>query len=162
MPAGTIVQKTAETQCNCTSLRKASRRISQLYDNALLGSGLKTTQRAILAQISRSEPTSIGKLAEALVMDAGALTHTLKPLTRDGLVAIGIDPNDRRNRQITLTAAGRARLTTSDNAWEQAQHAFEKTLGKAEAKTLRDAMRLLFSEEFSASFERHMETGKIA
>ena len=43
--------------CNCTALRKASRRISQLYDTALAPSGLKTTQRAILAQIGRSEPT---------------------------------------------------------------------------------------------------------
>ncbi len=33
--------------CNCTALRKASRRISQLYDTALAPSGLKTTQRAI-------------------------------------------------------------------------------------------------------------------
>ena len=45
--------------CNCTALRKASRRISQLYDTALAPSGLKTTQRAILAQIGRSEPTTV-------------------------------------------------------------------------------------------------------
>ncbi len=63
-------------RCNCTTLRKASRRISQLYDMALAPSGLKTTQRAILAQISRSEPTMVGALAEALVMDSRrACTH---------------------------------------------------------------------------------------
>ena len=66
------------SRCNCTALRKASRRISQLYDMALAPGGLKTTQRAILAQIGRSEPTTIGKLAEALVMDSGALAHTLE------------------------------------------------------------------------------------
>jgi hypothetical protein len=44
------------SRCNCTALRKASRRISQLYDAVLAPSGLKTTQRAILAQIRRSEP----------------------------------------------------------------------------------------------------------
>src|ERR1700716_1246380 len=78
--------------CNCTALRKASRRISQLYDAALAPSGLKTTQRAILAQIRRSEATTVGNLAEALVMDAGALAHTLKPLERDGLISIGFCP----------------------------------------------------------------------
>jgi len=46
--------------------------ISQLYDAVLAPSGRKTTQRAILAQIQRSEPTTVGNLAEALVMDAGA------------------------------------------------------------------------------------------
>ena len=66
--------------CNCTALRKASRRISQLYDAALAPSGIKTTQRAILAQVGRSEPATVGELAEALVMDSGALAHTLKPL----------------------------------------------------------------------------------
>src|SRR5260221_3324998 len=90
------------SRCNCTALRKASRRISQLYDTALAPGGLKTTQRAILAQISRSEPTTVGALAEALVMDSGALAHTLKPLERDRLVAVEIDPDDRRNRLITL------------------------------------------------------------
>jgi hypothetical protein len=35
--------------CNCTALRKASRRISQLYEAALAPSGIKAMQRAILA-----------------------------------------------------------------------------------------------------------------
>src|SRR5215831_18259366 len=96
-----------ESRCHCTALRKASRRISQLYDVALAPSGLKTTQRAILAQIGRSQPTTVGALAEALVMDAGGLAHTLKPLIRDGLVATDVDPQDRRNRLIRLTGAGR-------------------------------------------------------
>src|SRR5271169_5725669 len=91
------------SRCNCTALRKATRRISQLYDTALAPSGLKTTQRAILAQIGRSEPTTVGQLADALVMDSGALAHTLKPLERDRLLAVSIDPDDRRNRLITLT-----------------------------------------------------------
>ena len=85
-------------RCHCTELRKASRRISQLYDTALAPSGLKTTQRAILAEIGRSEPTTVGSLADALVMDSGGLAHTLKPLTREKLVTIAVDPQDRRNR----------------------------------------------------------------
>src|SRR5215472_3395337 len=92
-----------ESRCHCTALRKASRRISQLYDVALAPSGLKTTQRAILAQIGRSQPTTVGALAEALVMDAGALAHTLKPLERDELVSIDVDREDRRNRVVSLT-----------------------------------------------------------
>jgi hypothetical protein len=72
-----------ESRCHCTVLRKASRRISQLYDAALAPSGLKITQRAILAQIGRSEPATVGALAEALVMDAGCLAHTLCPRRAD-------------------------------------------------------------------------------
>ena len=139
--------------CNCTALRKASRRISQLYDAALAPSGLKTTQRAILAQISRSEPTTVGALAEALVMDSGALAHTLKPLERDGFVDVTIDPADRRNRLISLTPTGRARLAETDALWAKAQRGFEVAFGRAESETLREALRFLVSDDFVTTFE---------
>jgi DNA-binding MarR family transcriptional regulator len=142
-----------ESRCHCTVLRKASRRISQLYDAALAPSGLKTTQRAILAQIARSEPTNVGVLADALVMDSGGLAHTLKPLIRDGLVAIGVDPQDRRNRLIRLTPTGKARLKQSDALWEAAQRSFEKGFGRAQSGALREAMELLISDRFTENFE---------
>lgn len=72
-------------------------------------------------------------LAEAPVMDSGALAHTLKPLERDRLVDVAIDPDDRRNRLITLTPKGRAKL--------------------AEIDALRKALRFLVSDNFVATFE---------
>ena len=148
--------KSEENLCNCTALRKASRRISQLYDSALSSSGLKTTQRSIMTQIRRSQPTTVGKLAAALVMDSGALAHTLKPLERDRLVAIKIDSEDRRNRLITLTPLGSTRLAASDAHWENAQRAFEQAFGGVKSDALRDAMRLLVSDDFAATFEKTM------
>src|ERR1700710_1855147 len=120
-------------RCDCTALRKASRRISQLYDAALAPSGLKTTQRAILAEIGRSEPTTVGALADALVMDPGGLAHPLKPLTREKLVTIAVDPQDRRNRLISLTRLGRSKLRGSDAMWEAAQRSFEAAFGATES-----------------------------
>lgn len=158
MEAKRIKAGSEGSRCNCTTLRKASRRISLLYDAALAPSGLKTTQRAILAQIGRSEPTTVGSLAEALVMDAGALTHTLKPLERDDLVAVGVDPEDRRNRLIALTPAGRTRLAQSDALWENAQRGFEAALGRAESEALRETLRFLVSGDFIAAFETGMST----
>ena len=142
----------AESRCHCTALRKASRRISQLYDSALAPSGLKTTQRAILAEIARSQPATMGVLAEALVMDAGGLAHTLKPLVRDGLVKLSVDPEDRRNRLIQVTSAGRSKLKATDALWETAQRNFEKGFGLAESRALREAMRLLTSDGFAENF----------
>jgi DNA-binding MarR family transcriptional regulator len=143
-----------ESRCNCTSLRKASRRISQLYDTVLAPSGLKTTQRAILAQIRRSEATTVGKLAEALVMDAGALAHTLKPLERDGLLAVAVDPEDRRNRLITLTRHGRTMLAETDTLWANAQRGFEAAFGATESDTLHEALHFLISDGFAIAFEK--------
>ncbi|HSZ97315.1 MAG TPA: MarR family transcriptional regulator [Bradyrhizobium sp.] len=140
------------SRCNCTALRKATRRISQLYDTALAPSGLKTTQRAILAQLGRSEPASVGQLAEALVMDAGALAHTLKPLERDRLIAVTVDPDDRRSRMITLTRQGRAKLAESDALWAKAQTGFEAAFGRVESEALRQALQLLVSDRFNSIF----------
>ena len=89
-------------------------------------------------------------------MDPGGLAHTLKPLVRDKFVAIEIDPSDRRNRLITLTPQGRRKLAASDALWEQAQVAFEQGFSKVKSESMRDALRLLISDDFAAIFERTM------
>jgi DNA-binding MarR family transcriptional regulator len=147
-----VSSRKQKTPCNCTALRKATRRVSQLYDSALEPCGLRTTQRAILSHIARTGTPPIGELAEALVMDRGALTHNLKPLERDGLVEIGIDPDDRRNRRVTLTAAGRTKLAESEPLWKRAQEGFEAAFGAAKSASLRKALEYVVSEDFVAAF----------
>jgi DNA-binding MarR family transcriptional regulator len=141
--------------CNCTALRKATRRVSQLYDSALEPCGLRTTQRAILNHIARTGTPPIGELADALVMDRGALTHNLKPLERDGLVKISVDPDDRRNRLIALTASGRAKLAESEALWARAQQGFEAAFGAAKSSSLRKALEYLVSDQFVNAFSNH-------
>ena len=151
-----------ESRCSCTALRKASRRISQLYDVALSPCGLTVNQRSVLAQISRSLPVTVGKLADALVMDPGALAHTLKPLERDGLVEVKIDPTDRRQRLIALTAAGEAKLTEAEVLWANAQRCFEAAFGKMESDALRSELSALVSNGFLEAFQSalHAEQGR--
>jgi DNA-binding MarR family transcriptional regulator len=86
-------------------------------------------------------------------MDAGGLAHTLKPLARDGLIVIDVDPQDRRNRLIRLTRSGEAKLKESDALWEAAQRSFEAGFGGAESDTLREVMRRLVSDDFTQAFE---------
>jgi DNA-binding MarR family transcriptional regulator len=148
------VKRESRSRCSCTALRKATRRISQLYDAALAPSGLKITQRAILAQIGRSEPTNMGTLAEALVMDPGALAHTLRPLERDGFVAVEVNPDDRRHKHISLTAQGREKLAESEILWRRAQSVFDASFGRSESAALRGALETLLSDDFSSNFER--------
>lgn len=79
-----------ESPCIATAMRKASRRLSQLYDDALAPSGLRTTQYAILSELERrsKRPPTMRELADAMVMDRSALGHNLRPLERDGLIAL--------------------------------------------------------------------------
>src|ERR1700754_2602702 len=82
-------------ECFATSVRKASRRLTQLYDDALAPSGLRSTQFSILAEIAaRSAPPTLMELAEAMVSDRSSLGHALRPLIRDGYVALCRGEND--------------------------------------------------------------------
>ena len=93
-------------------------------------------------------------------MDSGALAHTLKPLERDGLVDFAIDPADRRSRLITLTRLGRAKLAETDAPWEQAQRGFEAAFGRADSESLREALRFLTSDGFSAEFDKSLSRSR--
>ncbi len=121
---------------------------------------MKATQRAILAKIARLESATVGTLAEAMVMDAGGLAHTLKPLVRDGLVSTGTDPDDRRSRSIKLTAAGKAKLKQSEKLWDTAQQVFEKQLGREQVQALNQAIGLLISDGFGDKFESAVTAGE--
>src|SRR6266446_3381107 len=99
--------------CHCGALRKASRKVNQIYDAALSRAGLTNNQFSLLWEIARrsSQPLTMGDLAEVAVMDRSTLGHNLRPLVRDGLVKLVPANDDRRSRRIHLTAAGSERLS---------------------------------------------------
>jgi DNA-binding MarR family transcriptional regulator len=140
--------KFGPSHCNVTALRKAARHVSQLYDEMLAPSGLRATQRAILIYIARGGSPTMGELAAALVLDRTALNHNLKPLERDGLVAITVDHNDRRSKRVQLTKRGETRLAESLSAWKRAQERFEAAFGTKEAAELRKTLELVAALEF--------------
>src|SRR3981081_1650477 len=96
LPHGTTImprylKSASASPCFATAMRKASRRLSQLYDEVLEPSGLRTTQFAILSELERraKAPPTMRELADAMVMDRSALGHNLRPLERDGVIGPG-------------------------------------------------------------------------
>jgi DNA-binding MarR family transcriptional regulator len=126
-------------RCNCGALRKASRRMSQFYDSVLAPCGLKSTQFAMLMEIDRraDAPPTIRELAEAQVMDQSTIGQNLRPLEREGLIALVQDEADRRSRRIRLTKAGRARFAAAVPLWRAAQARFEAGFGRSASAELR-------------------------
>jgi DNA-binding MarR family transcriptional regulator len=137
------------SMCNFSALRKASRRMSQFYDSVLAPSGLKATQYAILNQIDRreGEPTTIRDLAEALVLDQSTLGQNLRPLERDGLISLELDPADGRRRRVVLTEKGRSAFSSAQPLWRAAQARFEDSFGAREAADLRAALLKIASDQ---------------
>ncbi len=135
--------------CYCAVLRKAVRRVSALYDAQLRSTGLKTTQFALLGELGRhrSTPPTMHELAEYLVMDRSTLGHNLRPLLRQGLVALKPDAIDGRTRRVTLTAKGAAKYANAKASWRKAQQEYEVLIGKAAAVSLRNALQKLATSD---------------
>jgi DNA-binding MarR family transcriptional regulator len=147
--------------CNGTALRKATRRISQLYDTAIAPCGLRSTQRAILIHIARAGTPTMSELAATLVLDRSALAHNMKPLLRDGLVRMAVSDTDKRSRRVALTEAGAARLKESMGLWRRAQQQFETAFGQTAAADLRLALERIASDEFAQAFEQAGAEGPV-
>ena len=140
-------------RCNCTALRKASRRMSQFYDAALAPSGLRSTQFSILADLARrgDTPPTIRELSETLVLDQSTIGQNLRPLEREGLVELAQDETDRRSRRITLTKAGWSRYAEARPLWRDAQEHFEDSFGKRAAAELRGVLATVARDPSLAS-----------
>ena len=132
----------ARSECYGTALRKASRRVTALYDETLAPSGLRSTQFAILAEIvDRDEgPPTLNQLADDLVLDRSGLGHSLRPLEREGLIRLEKSSSDRRSTLVTLTDQGRERYAYAFTLWQKAQDRYASVVGEAQANELRQRL----------------------
>lgn len=124
-------------------MRAATRRLTQLYDEAMAPTGLRITQFHVLAELERrsADPPTIGELAEILTMERSALGQTLRPLVRDGFVALRQDARDGRRRPIKLTRAGRDKVAYGRRYWAGAHEKFQHFFGGNQMVGLRETLR---------------------
>jgi DNA-binding MarR family transcriptional regulator len=125
----------AAVTCACFNFRKASRVVTQMFDEALSPCGLRSTQLVMLLAVYLHEQLSPAELAEELVTDRSTLTRNLQPLIKRRLLRMA-HGKDRRTREISLTPTGVAALADAIPYWENAQRRFVKQLGPSRWKQL--------------------------
>jgi DNA-binding MarR family transcriptional regulator len=119
----------------CGTFRRASRALTQFYDQALRPIGLRPTQLTILQVLARADEVSQGRLGEMLAMDSTTLTRTLGIIRRRGW----IDERrgkDQRERRLRLSSAGEIELKRAMVVWEEVQSRLRKKLGGKAWKNL--------------------------
>ncbi len=116
----TAHDKPAPTPCLCNALRQASRAVSRLYDEELRGVGLRTTQYSLLRVLARAGQVRQGDLSGLTSLDETTLTRNLRRLVQAGWIAVR-SGDDRREKLVTITKAGTAKLAEARPAWERAQ-----------------------------------------
>ncbi len=117
-----------DLHCMCGNFRRASRALTQLYDDALRPVGLRATQFTILQVLSRAGEVSQGELGQILAMDSTTLTRTLRIMSREGWIAERRG-EDRRERWLRLAKAGRDQFNRALPPWEKAQAQLERQFG---------------------------------
>ena len=123
------------SMCACLSARKASRAITQLFDEKLRPCGIRVTQLPVLVLLFSDPSTTMVRLTEHLIMDRTSLTRLLKPLQEGGLINISRG-NDRRTRVMSLSKRGRQTLLDAIPLWEIAQAHVVEQLGDSQWKLL--------------------------
>ena len=131
-----LISDTSPLVCTCFAVRRAARHVTQVYDGHLAPTGLRTTQYSLLNTLAGDGPRSLAAVAKRMGLDRTTLGRNLRPLEREGLVSMQVDPQDRRGRMLGITERGLAKLAEARSCWAAAQAAFEARYGSAETDHL--------------------------
>lgn len=114
--------------CACANLRRAARAVTQMYEEELRGSGLRGTQFTLLQALETAGTLSQRELGALLCIDSTTLSRSLQPLLDSGWISEKRG-SDKRERLLSLTAAGKKKITQVTPQWNRAQRRFKRTLG---------------------------------
>jgi DNA-binding MarR family transcriptional regulator len=130
---------TIANECLCTRVRRASRALTKLYDDALRGTGIQTSQLTLLVTVAMFGEAGAGihALADALIMDRTTLSRNLRPLERLGHLRVARAPGDGRRRIVLLTREGERTLAAAFPRWQRAQERLESLVGEGGTDELR-------------------------
>lgn len=127
--------------CIALGLRKTARLVSARYDEALRGTGLRSTQFQILATVALVPGVNITELAESIDADRTTVQRSLTRLIEQGWLLS--ESGDGGNvRRLTLTEAGSRKLAEAYSLWEEAQSEVAAALGADRARNLLRDLRM--------------------
>jgi len=106
--------------CTCFRIRRLSRQITQLYDEALRPTGLRVTQFSMLSALRNGGPMTVAALAQGLGADPTSISRALRPVIAKELAVLSEGP-DKRSKSVALTDLGQAKLDAANPYWETAQ-----------------------------------------
>ena len=129
-----------ETMCACLHVRRADRRLSQIYDRYLRPLGIRSTQYGMLRCVDGLPDPFISDIGRFLSMDQTTVTRNIEKLEKGGLVTTGPHPDDPRKKIVELSPAGKDTLVKAHPLWEKAQKQVISRMGEDDYNTL---LRLL-------------------
>ena len=115
-------------QCAHANLKRAVRKVTQHFDEELVGSDLRISQFTLLVASSLLGPSPLTELAIQLDLDRTTLTRNLKPLEREGLIESLPSKTDARIRTVQITPLGEQKIAIAYPLWQKAQSKVTQTI----------------------------------
>src|SRR6202795_4255599 len=134
--------KGIEGVCGGGCRPKLNRMVTAIYDGALAGAGLKTSQFSVLVAVANRGKARPAELTELLQMDESTLSRNVERMCARGWLRLGRE-GDRRSHLIEVTSKGEALIRKSLPAWQKAQAEVSKRLGTGTVAELKSALRKL-------------------
>lgn len=128
--------------CHCILLRKASRKVSSYYDEALAPLGVNIGQFSLLRNINRMAPVSLTDLAHQVELDRSTVGRNAKVLERMELITIG-HGEDQREAMLEVAPKGSGILEEGAPLWDGVQDEIEARLGREKAEQLQELLAAL-------------------
>jgi DNA-binding MarR family transcriptional regulator len=126
---GKTLDLSAMENCVCFNLRWVTRAVTQFFDAEMRRHGIRPTQTPILAALAAKPDWTMEALSDWLGMERTTLVRNLRPLERNGLVALtGTGRGGRVS--VSITSQGTKDLAKLMPAWRAAQRTVVKTLGE--------------------------------
>ncbi len=127
--------------CYCMQARRASRRLTEIYERELAPFELTLPQFSLLRSCRRLGLIGISEFAARLKLDRTTLGRNLKLLEKSGLVALDENTEDQRERLVSITREGAKRLEQAVGAWSAAQEKVKHGLGKPSLAALNQLVK---------------------
>jgi len=124
-------------------------------------SGLSMTQCKALLELGglgqSAETWQVGDLAEVFGVSVPSMSRAVDGLVKNGLATRVEDPDDRRVRQVKITAAGKDLVETLVAVRQSGITAFASTLSAAQRRKLDAAVDSLMDREDIAETYEHLK-----
>ncbi len=124
-------------------------------------SGLSMTQCKALLELGglgqTAETWQVGDLAEVFGVSVPSMSRAVDALVKAGLATRVEDPDDRRARQVRITARGKDLVETLVAVRQNGMQAFASTLSAAQRRKLDAAVDALMDREDIAQTYEHLK-----
>ena len=133
---------TIATTCVAVRLRLLNRVITNIFDDALRPTGLKTSQLNILIVTAKLGLAAPLRVCEILQLDASTLSRNVERMRASGWLEV-VPGDDARAQPFRLTAQGRRMIDRAFPAWEEGQRQATELLGQRGLEALDKVAEML-------------------